>query len=1007
MKTHFYDIESLDNVFTLCNYKPEENSIDVYCLCDDDKLLNLLNFLSQLTEHIHKCNLNFNGTVKFYNLHNKSANDHLAKTFGLSDAYLVNDPNSKSSYPSAFRPVCDTDPDYDNNKHPYLMGYNSNNYDTTMLALYFYEVYIINDVKQADGTSKTETTFKPITAKAMRKYNDELFDSRFKENMPARLTYTRDFSSNTWCGPDYTLTPNKIRKNMLMTGRHIDVAKLNEKQQKVGLKRLLGMLGYQILESDKLKQNMDTIENVGQLLDLIAYNVSDVVNLELLAKHDAYMSAFELKKGLLERYPELVYECVPNKYEPNIKPSKTRRDRLTINSSSAQFATKSLCPYGHLHDIPVVSFMYPSERKAKELGVSRVNVLDETKKFFYSHFSQPEIRSQFDRVYNYYKSIEGKNFNESDNYKIDYENTSEYKTPQRLPEIPKTNTCMCYYNQDGTPSSCFVTFSTGGIHGAEYNIDLFEADSKQFEREKSYFEYAKSKYKNPVDLRAAKKIIMPDGTERSYTYFLKAGATLKKAEYKDIDSKKPVLFQITKKGDYKLNPKYAYTSAAMTNHEDFTSYYPNLLRMMSAFYNEGLGYDRYAEIFDDKQRYGKLMKDKSIPAEKRQYYNVLRNGTKLILNSASGAGDATFESNIRMNNQIISMRIIGQLFSWRIGQAQTINGARIPSTNTDGLYSVLEESLNNKILEKESSDIGVEIEPEPLYLISKDTNNRIELTADLSTVINASGGTLSCRKGPTPTQSLAHPAITDWALTEYLIKVSSGVNNLSLAHSFDKTLGRNILDSAKTEFDSVKFLTMFQNVIASSPGSINYIFGVTDNDTKTPIILQHYNRVFIMKDKTPHTLHLMAANAKKLTPATISKRKRNSERGQQNDPIAMHVLSANGVDINNLPLDKEAVVKKITNIDETWYMLIENRNLSQLTENERQFIIDNLDYDKYLENLCDSFENNWRNELPDDLFALIQNGCNISLSSDDMSVQLNKRLNDIETIRNAYRSIMS
>ena len=36
-----------------------------------------------------------------------------------------------------------------------------------------------------------------------------------------------------------------------------------------------------------------------------------------------------------------------------------------------------------------------------------------------------------------------------------------------------------------------------------------------------------------------------------------------------------------------------------------------MLRMLKAFYNLGLGYDRYAEIFDNKQNYGFLMKPKN------------------------------------------------------------------------------------------------------------------------------------------------------------------------------------------------------------------------------------------------------------------------------------------------------------------------------------------------------------------------------------------------------------
>lgn len=1000
MKANFYDIESLSNAFTLCNYKPSENRVDVFCLVDNGDLIgdDLLEFKRQLTERVLLRNKNFNGVVRFYDLHGRYANDLMAKTFGLSDANMINNPTDFGSYPTSFRIVCDTDPNYNEDEHPYLMGYNSYNYDTTMLSLYFSEAYVREEGRDSQGRLFRRTRpFEAITAKQMRSYNNELFTKRFKDNMPSMLTYIYDNTGTLSVGPSYDTAPYKIRKNMLMSGRHLDVARLNEKQQKVGLKRLLGMLGYQILESDKLTQDKDTLENTDELLDLIAYNVSDCVNLEKLFNHPLYFGQFTLKKGLLETYPELIYQKQDREYKPDIRPECVRRDRLTIDSSSAQFSTKSLCPYNHLTDIPTVSFMYPSEEKAEELNIKRVNVLEESKKFFYSHFEQPELRAKFDEIYNYYKSIEGKNFNESNNYRNDYgPNALE---AHNLSELDKINTCMFYYNKDGTPSSCFVTFSTGGIHGAEYNKELFESDLRAFEQELEYFKYAKAQYPVPTDLRKDKKIVMPDGTEFSYTHFLKSGATLKKAEYKDIESKRPCLFKQEKSGAWKIHPKYVFTSADLTNHEDFTSYYPNMLRMMSAFYNKWLGYDRYAEIFENKQKYGKLMKDKSISKEEREYYDILRNGTKLILNSASGAADANFESNIRMNNQIISMRIIGQLFSWRIGQAQTIGGARIISTNTDGLYSVLEEHLNNLILENESKSIGVEIEPEPCFLISKDSNNRTEIKPDFSSIIEAKGGTLSCRRGPTPAQSLAHPAITDWALTEYLIEAASNPK-LSLFHNFDIKTGQNIIERAKKEFEPVKLLNMFQNVIASSIGSINYIFGTTDANPDTPIILQHYNRVFIMKDKTPNTMHLHAANAKKLTPATIAKRKRNYERMQQHDPTATSVLLSNGVHIKDLSNDKEAVVKKVTNIDDSWYMLIENRNLSELSDSELRFIIDNLDYDRYLQILADGFAQNWQNNVPAQLKPFVDLPCTLSLQNESTNMSFN--ITDLTKLRQIY-----
>ncbi|MDQ9829485.1 hypothetical protein RFX70_11770, partial [Acinetobacter baumannii] len=88
--------------------------------------------------------------------------------------------------------------------------------------------------------------------------------------------------------------------------------------------------------------------------------------------HKFYQGQFSLKHGLLRTYPELVYQQQKDAYKPDCRPFKVRRDRLTVDSSSAQFATKALCPYGHLTDIPTVSFDYPSERKCAELAAAGV-----------------------------------------------------------------------------------------------------------------------------------------------------------------------------------------------------------------------------------------------------------------------------------------------------------------------------------------------------------------------------------------------------------------------------------------------------------------------------------------------------------------------------------------------------------------------------------------------------------------------------------------------------------
>ena len=740
-------------MFTLVNFRDDENACDIYYLVDDPenvlsdkgKILDDTRLFSMMKERIYEKNANFRGECYFYKLSEKDANLRLAETFGISDAVYLNNKKNRSSYPDIFRLTCDTDEDYDENKFYYLFGYNSYHYDTTMLSMYMYDVI----VPDTDFTGNKTWKFKPTTASLMRQYNDELFNDQFKECMEERLRYAYknvQRPAGGYLPMNYKDPKAVIRKNMLMSGRHLDVARLNEKQQKVGLKRLLGMLGYQILESNKLKPGQDTIENLDQFLDLIAYNVSDCVNLKQLFNHKDYASAFSLKKQLLKDYPDLVYEKMENEYKPNISPETVRKDRLCIDSSSAQLSTKALCPYGHLRDYDTVSFLYPSEKKAKALGIPRVNVLDETKKFFYNNFAQPELRAKFDKIYDFYKSIEGKNFNSSKNYLIDhdidpddaFDRLPDELTPYNLSEIPAPNTCMFYYNKDGSPSRCFVNFSTGGIHGAEYNKELYEYDLKVYEEKLKEWqgkvdllEKAKAIYPNPCDLKINKGVVIDD-VKYNPSAFLKPKATATEAYWKDPPKppKKPEVFAKSPQGSYNIAKRYTYTSSDPTNHEDFTSYYPNMLRQMDAFYNDGLGYDRYGEIFDNKTKFGHMMKDPQYTDDQKALYSTMRNGTKLVLNSASGAADANFESNIRMNNKIISMRIIGQLFTYRIGQAQTIEGAKMTSTNTDGLYSVLESTINNEILKRESDDIHVEIEPEPIYLISKDSNNRMEIEVE-------------------------------------------------------------------------------------------------------------------------------------------------------------------------------------------------------------------------------------------------------------------------------------
>lgn len=945
LNSYFYDIESLTNAFTLSCYRPDDERVDIYYLVDDPGLTgqDSIPFKKMAAGEIRAKNQNFRGDIYYLNLHEQTANERLAQAFGLSDARYVNDPEAKSSFPAAFRPTCDTDPDYSPEKAPYFFGYNSTNYDLTMLAYYFTRTWRPN-------ASGVRDQFRPITAKEMRDFNDTLF-SRYIGQMPASLWEDK--------------TASLVLKNFRMTGRHLDVSQLNERQRRVGLKRLLGNLGWQILESDKLRPGQDYLTSQEEFADLIAYNVSDVVNLKELFCHPYYQGQFLLKKGLLDRYPDLVYQEDGDSYKPKIGPKFVRYDRLTIDSTSAAFARKVLCPYGRLKDDREVSFLYPAKAIAEKTGEKQRDVLEEAKDFFYKMFDDEQLRANFDRVYDYYKQFAGKNFNPSKEYK---ENYGDQALPvSDFSQVDKEDTNLFYYQADGTPSSCYITFSVGGLHGSEYNLDLFKKDDAEFQKKAADLAYVKKLYPDPLELRQSKEVILPDGRVESYKSFLTSKATIKAMEktpvaergqfYKDFAKAEPSVFK-DQAGSTRLDPRYGYTSSCLTNHEDFTSYYPNMLRRLNAFYNERLGEDRYSAIFERKQELDVKRKDENYSPAQRQMFEIEREGTKLILNSATGAADPRDErvtSVIRMNNRIRSMRIIGQLFTYMIGQAQTYAGARIVSTNTDGLYSVLDKETNDRILAKEAAEIGVEIEPEELYLISKDSNNRMEATED-GQILSASGS-LACYQDTTPVKSLAHPAIIDWLLSQYLL-----AEKADLSAPFDREKAKEILDRVPYAFpDLAHRLRMFQNILASnfSKSKTSCVFGYEKGKTLKPISLQRYNRVFIYQDGLPLTLHLYLASAKKLTPAMKKKREKNGEPALQHDALAMFVLNACG--LKRLAPGREAAVSKIPGLDPAWSMHVENRAINLLDPAEQEAILNSLDYDKYLDLAEAAYENNWRN----------------------------------------------
>lgn len=1017
---NFWDIESLDNLFTIAFYYPLGNYM-ILSYLDDDGIIDE-DDKEQIDALVRKRNKNFNGKVYLENLgrignaysspkvpglqtfvervgygkkgfrkDGKTSNDQIIN--GSKNHRDVYRPNGKLEVPARFYPVKDTDPEYDPNEHGFFFGYNTTQYDLVMLAEFVTNAgYVLNEPEDPYRMLRTKDKYPDngeiLSAYQMRKFNDELFENDTRSNMPGRLAKTTDpgpYGNYT----DYQSDGWLARKAWLYSNRFIDVAALNETMYRVGLKRLLGMLGHQILEYEGLADG-EAITDTEDVYELLAYNVSDVINLRWLFEHRVYQNNFTLKLSLLKDYPETIYQRKPstvdkqwNKvhpYEPDINYRRVDRYRLTIDSTSAKFVEKIIAPYNKMKDSEVVSFMYPSpkvaEQLTKELGyeVKPTDILEDTKKWFEKHVSPAGTKQhdEFMEVYKFYDNIRGRNFNESDKY------FEDFAVNGRLNHSPKTNnytrglmekynTNLFYYDKNGDPTSCLVNFSIGGIHGAEIHKDQYRKDIEEYEKENERLQFIKDQFNGDAleAINGEVWITNIDGEEQRVRDYMKSGSTKKKATWKEITE--PSLFKRVR-NVLRVNDKYNYVSVGPSQHEDFTSYYPLLLTRLSVFNNPARGedVDPYYAVFEKRFAKKNEAGDRSLPEDVRAAADLVQDAMKLLLNAATGAADATFDNNIRMNNNIIAMRIIGQLFAWRIGQAQTLAGARVPSTNTDGLYTMdLDEETNARILEEVSSDMFIGIEPEPLdRFVTKDSNNRLEIVD--GQISSASGGSLNSWRGPEPTKSLDHPSAVDRALAYYLRDHPDPANS-----PFDRELAQKSFATIVNELkdEPLEILRHFQWILTSSMGTHQYVF-LQEKDAKNPdkvldnIVLQQYNRVFLVKSDSNVIRTPQIATRRKVNPNTAKKRRKDGELVAQHHPIGKEMLEKNGFrwGVDSDPRD-EAKMFKVKNMPENQNIVIYNRSLYELDIDDIQGLLNRLDIDSYIGLLENTLMKSWVNEV--------------------------------------------
>jgi hypothetical protein len=357
------------------------------------------------------------------------------------------------------------------------------------------------------------------------------------------------------------------------------------------------------------------------------------------------------------------------------------------------------------------------------------------------------------------------------------------------------------------------------------------------------------------------------------------------------------------------------------------------------------------------------------------------------------------------------------------------------ATSQDSPAFVTRDDDGTTILDHLWSTFAADADGRPRWVPATD-EDAMRLPARLR-VLSASGGSLGCRRGPDLGRAINHPAIIDWALCEYMMRsyVSHGCTQESMSLPFDDDFGLYLLTEARNRgLDAIKdidddqpigngttrdTLLLFQNVIASNPTSYTFVFaqnlGSADARAKDdadarlewdngsddvpvltsvatnrndpgdlPVVLQHYNRVFIVDaDKgMPGATHLWCASGKKVAATTARSRRRKAEAAKadrseecdpdpstpqsdlyrkRSSPSASAVMVASIGESEYKGLERDVIRAQVTNLSPDWTVLVHNTDLSVMHARDARTLLDALDLRAYLSTLSHSYEANWRN----------------------------------------------
>ena len=763
----------------------------------------------------------------------------------------------------------------------------------------------------------------------------------------------------------------------------VDCAMLNETmvdkgRPTVGLKTLVGIKGGSIVESESNKTGVSK-----DIFGDVLYNINDITELRDVTYPGKMETTFKIRHALLEKYEKL------------------RQNGITVNSTSAKFVEYIVSPDGPIIDTPTVSFMYPAPHVAEKLGVPQTDVLEDMNKWYmeevYTRIAKnnPDAANahlvKWMSVYEYYAAVRGKNWNDSALHAMTFGIPAQSKS-MRADLFDIFGTYLPFIDEYGNDSNTYVNFSLGGIHGAEVNHYQLYKDRKEIKRVRDTYGKISMIPKGEISAKLLNLIKIqsrtpnngyPDHLSHEIPKFFHE--TEQSDDIIDPEQFTPYMYNKSKKKE-ELIARYKYTSIGASVHQDFAGYYPMLLINLGAFY-DGQGKDPYEEVYNHRIAIKRALKSLEFGTLEWELTNIEQEGYKLVLNSASGVLDGSFDTNLRANNKAMSMRIIGQLFTFKIGMVLALEGAKIPSSNTDGIYVFdMELEKNKRLVDAELEKLYVQIDPEPVYLVSKDANNRMEM--EDGEVTSARGATLTSWEGARVDNRLSHPAIVDMVMTYYLQHegVLDGEANKDLIRESlnDYLANPRLVKSFEDYPDAMKRTVVYMAswVMRSSSGSImvdnnNEIYPGTIRTwlTKSGVMLTKYGTRNVKPSET------LEDYASKLFPDTrlgdpdvitylteIGAYEKHLHRAITVEEYYEHRTEVTKPTSKKRQFEGESVYiigqSKISHLPEETLVTINNHSILKLTEDEVSEIYDALDMESYVDMIAD-FARTWQNIIVD------------------------------------------